>query len=126
VNLLAHLLLAFALISGAGGAALPGPEPTACGCCDGPAEPCPCGPATPAPASHRSPCNAPDPSPTVALAPEAREAAPEANREARPMEGLDASFGPGRSAAPPIHGTEARGRAPDLGRHLASLGTFRI
>ena len=126
MNLFARILLAFALITGAGSAMVPRPEAPACGCCDGSMDQCPCGPATPAPGSHRSPCNAPAPAPAVAQAPDAREAAPEAEREAQPLDGLDEPSRPGRSAAAPVPGTEARGRAPDLGRHLARLGTFRI
>jgi len=127
VNLLARLFLAFALVTGAGTSILVHAEAQACGCCDLPTDPCPCGPVTPAPASHRIPGNTA--APVQAEATETVEAHQSSTPEARPLDGLPQAR-TGLATASTAASTTApmwpRGRAPDLGRHLARLNLLRI
>ncbi len=122
MRLLARLLLALALALGAGqGLSLPAEAP-ACGCCDTPAEPCPCGPTTPAPA-HRAPCAAPANVATPARNAEAAEAPTPRLQEPSPWP----EAGRARASADlGVEGAAPRGRDPDLGRHLARLRLLRI
>lgn len=123
MRLLARLFLAFALVTGAGSSILVPAEAQACGCCDLPTDPCPCGPVTPAPASHRIPGKTA--APVQAEATETAEAQPEMVPEARPLDGLPQAR-TGLAAASPAAPAGPRGRAPDLGRHLARLNLLRI
>jgi hypothetical protein len=119
VNLIARILLAFALILGAGEATPPRPETSACGC-----DPCPCGAPAPSPTSQRLPGQAQALAQPVAAKEESLAKVREGRREAKPFDGIGQAI----ASAPGTPGPDfaARGRDPDLGRHLARLGIFRI
>ncbi|MFN8010437.1 MAG: hypothetical protein U0P81_03450 [Holophagaceae bacterium] len=122
MRFLVRILLAFALVLGAGqGLSLPADTP-ACGCCDTPAEPCPCGPTTPVP-GHRAPCAAPVQAAAPAQEAETTGEAAPREREAAPWTAAPGTAQDLREATPR---RAPRGRDPDLGRHLATLRLLRI
>lgn len=126
MRMLLRAILSAALLLGSGvGDWLPVSEQAHESCCCGmPAgipDTCPC----PKPEGNRTPTNAPCTTRTVvAAAPAVRRTQAERRTEPRP-EPVDWAW-PESPVVLAGQTESARGRDPDLGRHLARLSTFRI
>ncbi|WLT30511.1 hypothetical protein [Geothrix sp. PMB-07] len=96
-------------------------ESCCCGEPTGMEDACPC----PKPEGNRGPSqNACSERTAVVAAPATRRTQAQRRVEARPEPATWATFN--AEGETPVVGSSLRGRAPDLGRHLAGLSTFRI